>query len=83
MVGLSTHACLRHNFYDAESEVQIELGIMVWQDFMFACGQYPAHDDFLALVKTEAEQAIVRLRHHPSLVIYGKPRTSFFFICAE
>ena len=28
-----------------------EMGIMVWQDFMFACSMYPAHQEFLASVK--------------------------------
>ncbi|KAI0268237.1 glycoside hydrolase family 2 protein [Gloeopeniophorella convolvens] len=46
-----------------------ELGILVWQDFMFGCGQYPAYDTFLATVKLEAEQNVQRLRHHPSIVI--------------
>lgn len=49
-----------------------DLGLLVWQDFMFACGQYPAYEDFVAEVKAEAEQAVLRLRHHPSMAIYGK-----------
>ncbi|KAF5393569.1 hypothetical protein D9757_000065 [Collybiopsis confluens] len=48
-----------------------ELGILVWQDFMFGCGQYPAYNDFLALVKDEAEYNVKRLRHHPSLSIFA------------
>ncbi|KAF8325256.1 beta-mannosidase [Cantharellus anzutake] len=48
-----------------------ELGIMVWQDFLFGCGQYPAYDEILDQVKMEAEQAVKRLRHHPSLVIFA------------
>jgi len=47
-----------------------ELGILVWQDFMFACGMYPAHPAFLASVRQEAEAALRRLRHHPSLVLW-------------
>ncbi|KAI0263626.1 beta-mannosidase [Gloeopeniophorella convolvens] len=46
-----------------------ELGIMVWQDFAFACAQYPAYDEFLDNVRLEAEQNIKRLRHHASVVI--------------
>ncbi|KAI0005036.1 glycoside hydrolase family 2 protein [Russula compacta] len=52
-------------FYD----ICDELGILVWQDFMFGCGQYPAYEAFLANVKLEAEQNVQRLRHHPSIVI--------------
>ena len=46
-----------------------ELGIIVWQDFMFACGNYPAFNDFLESVKEEAIANLKRIRHHPSLVI--------------
>jgi beta-mannosidase len=42
----------------------------VWQDFLFGCGQYPAHDAMIESVKLEAEQAVKRLRNHPSIVIF-------------
>ncbi|TFK38904.1 glycoside hydrolase superfamily [Crucibulum laeve] len=45
------------------------LGIHVWQDFQFACGAYPAHEEFLATVKVEAEQNVRWLRHHPALAL--------------
>lgn len=45
-------------------------GIMVWQDFLYACGDYPASDDFIANVKLESEQQVKRVGHHPSLVIW-------------
>lgn len=48
-----------------------ELGLLVWQDFMFACGLYPAHPEFQESVRAEAEAAVRRLRHHPSLVIWA------------
>ncbi|WP_236023027.1 glycoside hydrolase family 2 protein [Dictyobacter formicarum] len=47
-----------------------ELGLMVWQDFMFACGLYPAHTEFQQSIRAEAEAAVCRLRHHPSIVIW-------------
>jgi len=46
------------------------LGLMVWQDFMFACGEYPEHPDFISGVETEAVQNIKRLRNHPSVVLW-------------
>lgn len=46
------------------------LGIMVWQDFMFAGGMYPGDTDFLRNVKEEVRQQILRLRHHPSIVLW-------------
>ncbi|TDL29523.1 glycoside hydrolase family 2 protein [Rickenella mellea] len=54
-------------FYD----ICDELGILVWQDFMFGCGQYPAYDSFVESVSLEAEQNVTRLRHHPSIVIFA------------
>lgn len=47
-----------------------ELGLLVWQDFMFACGLYPAHPDFQASVRAEAEAQVKRLRHHPALALW-------------
>ncbi|OWP05578.1 glycoside hydrolase family 2 protein [Marssonina coronariae] len=54
-------------FYDACDE----LGVLVWQDFMFGCGNYPAFPDFLSLVRREAEENVKLLRHHPSIVIWA------------
>ena len=48
-----------------------EKGILLWQDFMFACQPYPFFEDaFLANVKKEIEYNIKRLRHHASLAIW-------------
>ncbi|EPQ54903.1 glycoside hydrolase [Gloeophyllum trabeum ATCC 11539] len=53
-------------FYDTCDE----LGILVWQDFQFACGVYPAHDEFVENVKIEAEESVRRLRNHPSMALF-------------
>lgn len=55
---------------DAFYEACDELGLLVWQDFMFACGMYPAHDAFRASVREEARAAVKRLRHHASLALW-------------
>lgn len=47
-----------------------EKGILLWHDFMFACGLYPAHPEFRANVRAEAEAQVRRLRHHPSLALW-------------
>ena len=48
-----------------------ELGICIWQDFMFSCSAYPSFDDeFMANVKAEAEDNVRRLRHHPSIALW-------------
>ena len=53
-------------FYD----ICDEKGILVWQDFMFACAMYPGSIEFLANVKEEAEQQIKRLRNHTSIALW-------------
>lgn len=46
------------------------MGIMVWQDFMFACSLYPSEGDFLDNIKEEAVYNVKRLRNHPSLALW-------------
>ncbi len=56
---------------DSFYEICDELGICIWQDFMFACGTYPTFDeDFMENVRVEAEQNIKRIRHHASLALW-------------
>lgn len=47
-----------------------KLGILVWQDFMFACAMYPENDAFAAEVDAEARYQVRRLRSHPSLALW-------------
>lgn len=48
-----------------------ELGILVWQDFLFACAAYPEEEPLYSEVVEEARQAITRLAEHPSLAIWN------------
>uniref|UniRef100_A0A8C4NSR8 Beta-mannosidase n=1 Tax=Dicentrarchus labrax TaxID=13489 RepID=A0A8C4NSR8_DICLA len=48
-----------------------EMGIMVWQDFMFACAMYPTEDDFIQTVREEVIQQVQRLKSHPSIIIWS------------
>ena len=54
-------------FYDACDE----MGILVWQDFMFGCGNYPAWPALLKSIEKEAAENVKMLRHHPSIVIWA------------
>ncbi|MFF4082523.1 glycoside hydrolase family 2 protein [Streptomyces sp. NPDC001777] len=54
-------------FYDACDE----LGLMVWQDFLFACAAYPEEQPLRGEVEAEARDNVVRLMPHPSLVIWN------------
>jgi len=47
-----------------------ENGIMVWQDFMFAGDMVPGDSAFVENVKWEAEDNVIRLRNHPSIVLW-------------
>ncbi|KAL4937123.1 glycoside hydrolase superfamily [Aspergillus oleicola] len=46
-----------------------ELGMLVWHDYAFACGDYPIHDAFLKSIKLEVEIQTVRLRNRASLAL--------------
>ncbi len=58
-----------------------EKGILVWQDFMFACLMYPFYeDDFLSCVKEEIEYNVKRISHHASLALWcGNNEIEFMF----
>lgn len=47
-----------------------EQGIVVWQDFLFACAAYPETPEMFEEVALEVEEAVNRLEHHASLVIW-------------
>ena len=47
-----------------------EKGLLVWQDFMFACAMYPGDEEFLKSVEQEAEFNVKRLRGHPSIALW-------------
>ncbi len=53
-------------FYDACDR----LGLMVWQDFMFACNLYPCSDDFLDNVAVEVDYQVKRLSSHASIILW-------------
>lgn len=53
-------------FYD----ICDRLGLMVWQDFMFACNLYPCTDEFLENVAEEVDYQVNRLSSHPSIALW-------------
>ncbi|HWS32084.1 MAG TPA: glycoside hydrolase family 2 protein [Actinoplanes sp.] len=48
-----------------------ELGLMVWQDFLFACACYPEEEPIRSEVLAEARDNVLRLSPHPSLVTWN------------
>ncbi|PJF43295.1 MAG: beta-mannosidase [Candidatus Thermofonsia Clade 1 bacterium] len=55
---------------EAFYELCDELGVLIWQDFMFACGMYPAYSEFLENVRAEALAQLKRLRHYACIVLW-------------
>ena len=55
------------DFYDALRR----LGLMVWQDFLFACAAYAEEEPLRSEVEAEAREAVTRLTPHPSLVLWN------------
>ena len=51
-------------------ELADRYGILIWQDFMFACTPYPADSSFLEEVRQEVVQNVQRLRQHPSIATW-------------
>ncbi len=45
-------------------------GILVWQDFMFACAMYPEEQPYPQLIEAEARHQVARLSSHPSVVLW-------------
>ena len=55
------------DFYD----VCDELGLLVWQDFLFACAAYPEEEPLISEIAAEAAENVARLSAHPSLVLWN------------
>ncbi len=51
-------------------ELSDELGIMIWQDFMFACSMFPNDSLHIESIRKEAEYNVNRLKNHPSVVFW-------------
>ena len=58
--------------YESEHFYNIcdEMGILVWQDFMFSCALYPGDKEFLKSVEKEARFQVSRLKDHPSIILW-------------
>ena len=56
--------------YDAFYDACDELGLMVWQDFMFACAVYNLTEEFEENIRAEFADNIKRIRHHACLGLW-------------
>lgn len=55
---------------DAFYDLCDQKGILVWQDFMFACALFPGDEGFVSNVKQEVKDQVVRLQNHPSIALW-------------
>ncbi len=71
--GCNMVRCWGGNVYEDDDFFDYcdELGLIVWQDFMFACEFAPLDPDFLEQVREEAECIVKKLRQHPALVLWS------------
>jgi beta-mannosidase len=65
--------CWGGNVYEDKQFFDLcdENGIMVWQDFAMACSVTPQSNDFAEKIRNEAIQVVLKLRQHPSLVLWS------------
>lgn len=57
-----------------------ERGLLVWQDFLFACATYPEDAGLAAEIDAEARDNVARLMPHPSLVLWNGNNENFWGI---
>ncbi len=71
-LGCNMIRCWGGNVYESDAFFDLvdENGVMVWEDFAFACARYPQTEPFLRVVRDEAEAVVARLRNHASLAIW-------------
>lgn len=71
--GSNMLRCWGGNVYESDEffEYMDEHGILVWQDFSFACNTYSFEASYIHEVREEARKVILRLRNHPSLALWA------------
>jgi len=55
--------------FDGFYDICDELGLLVWQDLMYACAFYDLTEDFEESIRVETRQNVQRLHHHASLAL--------------
>ncbi len=69
--------------YDAFWDACDELGLIVWQDFMFACAVYDLTEDFERSIRAEFVDNIKRIRHHASLGLWCGNNEMEMFVAGD
>ena len=71
-LGCNMLRCWGGNVYEDHAFFDLcdAAGIMVWQDFAFACARYPQTPEFLETVRQEVEAVVRKLRNHSALAVW-------------
>ncbi len=71
--------------YEKESFLEYcdERGIMIWQDFMFACSLYPQDNEFVAAIKTEVASVVRQYRGHVSMAVWAGDNENDYLFSPE
>lgn len=69
--------------YEAEDfyDVCDERGVLVWQDFLFACAAYPEEEPLRSEIEAEARENVARLASHPSLAVWNGANENMWGYC--
>ena len=72
-IGCNILRCWGGNVYEDHAFFDFcdRNGIMVWQDFSMACGQYPETESFINNLRHEVTSVIRKLRQHPSIILWA------------
>ncbi len=72
-LGVNMIRCWGGNVYENDLFYELceQKGIMVWQDFSFACGKHPIDSEFCKRVEQEATQIVKRLRHFACIALWS------------
>ena len=75
--------CITGGIYESDAFYRIadELGIMIWQDFMFACSMYQANDVFLASVTQEVKHQVVKYNASSFCLHYKTRSIAILHLC--
>lgn len=60
-----------------------EHGILIWQDFMMACGIYPQDEEMCKMIANEIKVIVRRLRNHPSIAMWAGDNENDAFTCGQ
>ena len=72
-IGCNMVRCWGGNVYESDEFYDFcdRNGIAVWQDFSMACASYPQDKEFCDALYREAKKVVLRLRQHPSLILWA------------